>query len=91
MYDIARFTLADMTDCGETLRQFTDRAESMEEAAELMVRFLYSEFLEPESSAPAFSLVRLFKPTRMRGCLQISEALQRVGWAMNLGWPRPSV
>ncbi len=61
MYDIARFTLADMTDCGETLRQFTDRAESMEEAAELMVRFLYSEFLQPESSAPAFSLVRLFK------------------------------
>ncbi len=61
MYDIARFTLADMTDCGETLRHFADRAESMEEAAELMVRFLYSEFRQPDSDASAFSLVRLFK------------------------------
>ena len=64
MYDIARFTLADMTDCGAALRDVVDRAESMEEATELMVRFLYSEFHQPESEASAFSMVRLFKTHR---------------------------
>ena len=61
MYDISRFTLADMTECGAALRQVVDRSDSMEEAAELMVRFFYSEFRQPDSETSAFAMVRLFK------------------------------
>jgi len=71
MYDITRFTLADMTNCGVSLRQICPEATSMEQAARATVRYLYENLHGPEGRACA--LVRMYKthpyadlPTELR-------------------------
>lgn len=61
MYNPANFTLSDMTECGATLRKLGAGADSMEEVADRIVRYFYSQFLDPQTSASAFTLVRFFK------------------------------
>lgn len=61
MYELTRFTLRDMTECGAGLRQVGQGAHTMEEAAAAIVRFLYTKFIDRSSGQPACALVRFFK------------------------------
>ena len=61
MYDLTRFSLKDMTECGAKLRRAGDGASSMEEVSHRIVSFLYQTLIEPESGQKACALVRLFK------------------------------
>ena len=61
MYDPAEFTLSDMTECGATLRKLGAGADSMEEVADRIVSYFYDQFIDPQTSASAFTLVRFFK------------------------------
>ncbi|MEP0799040.1 adenylate/guanylate cyclase domain-containing protein [Funiculus sociatus GB2-A5] len=61
MYDLTRFTLRDMVECGLALRQFGLGAESMEEASNRIVRYLYENFCTKSTGEKSCALVRLFK------------------------------
>ena len=61
MYDINRFGLKEMTECGKILRNMGSTATSMEEAADKIVRFFYEQFMDEETHKPACVLARLFK------------------------------
>ena len=60
MYDIQNFTLKDMTECSKVLRSLGKKAQSMEEAANRIVDFLYENLCHGENQKD-FVLVRLFK------------------------------
>ncbi|MEG4396497.1 SpoIIE family protein phosphatase [Microcoleus sp. BROC3] len=61
MYDLTRFTLRDMAECGLALRQFGLGVESMEEASNRIVRYLYENFCTKPTGEKSCALVRLFK------------------------------
>jgi hypothetical protein len=60
MYDLAKFTLSDMTRCGIELRKLGAGASSMEVVAQRTVRFLYETLSSPETGEPNCALVRFF-------------------------------
>ena len=60
MYDLAQFTLSDMTRCGKEMRKLGASTSSMEEVADRLVRFLYGSFRVRGTDEPACALVRLF-------------------------------
>jgi hypothetical protein len=60
MYDLANFTLRDMTECGAALRRLGSAAATLEDVADLMVRYLREHLLDP-AGRPACALVRFFK------------------------------
>lgn len=60
MYDLARFTLSDMTRCGITLRKLGTDAVSMEQVADRVVRYLYESLRTAGGETSACALVRLF-------------------------------
>src|SRR5262249_38030294 len=61
MYDLTRFTLGDMAECGATLRKLGTITQRIEEVADRIVRYLYEELREKQSGARACALVRCFK------------------------------
>ena len=61
MFDLAKFTLGDMTELGALLRKIGDDATSMEEVANRVVRYLYENLVDPETGRPECALVRFFK------------------------------
>ncbi len=61
MYDLTRFSLRELTRCGAAIRSLADGAETMEQAAERIVRYLFESLGDPESQRPACVLVRFFK------------------------------
>lgn len=61
MYSLTQFTLADMTECGATLRKLGLGAGSMEEVADRIARHFHQQFLDPATGQTAFALVRCFK------------------------------
>ncbi|WP_304830474.1 hypothetical protein [Candidatus Binatus sp.] len=61
MYDLKRFTLADMTRCGAELRRFGSESKSMEQAAVGIVRYLYERLGYSDSGQRCCVLVRFFK------------------------------
>ncbi len=61
IYDLLRFTMADMTRCGAALRQMVDGADSMETVANRIVKHLYEGIVDPDNGRPCSALVRLFK------------------------------
>ncbi|MGG6297006.1 hypothetical protein ACQ4M4_21635 [Leptolyngbya sp. AN02str] len=61
MYDLARFTLKDMTECGSTLRKLGQHAQTMEDAANRIVHYFYEQFGNDETGARSLALARLFK------------------------------
>ncbi len=61
MYDLTRFTLADMVRCGRDLRRLGATSKAMEETAGIIVRYLYEHFGDRDSGRRACVLVRLFK------------------------------
>lgn len=60
VYDLARFTLSDMTRCGIQLRKLGAGACSLEAVAERIVRFLYDSLRASDGDSRACALVRLF-------------------------------
>lgn len=61
MYDLARFRLSDMTECGSALRQLGYGAPSMDVVADRIVHYLYHEFRDTQTGTHSFALVRCFK------------------------------
>ena len=59
-FNLAAFSLADMTRCGRALRRIGAGAASMEEVAERTVRFLFERLRGADGPDPACALVRLF-------------------------------
>jgi two-component system, sensor histidine kinase and response regulator len=60
MLDLANFTLSDLTNNLTTLRKLGIGAESMEETANRIVRYLYDSLLVKETGKRSCALVRLF-------------------------------
>jgi len=60
MYDLAEFTLSDMTRSGRELRKLGANASSMEEVAGRMVRYLYGSLVAGGNDDSACALVRFF-------------------------------
>ena len=61
MYDLSGLTLKEMTECGAALRRLGEGAESMEQAANRVVRFFYENFGADENGARGNVLVRFYK------------------------------
>jgi len=61
MLDMRSFSLSNMTECGAVLRRLGARAESMEDVANQVVRYLYDNLIDGETGERATALVRLFK------------------------------
>lgn len=60
MYQLTRFGLREMTECGAALRRLGAEATSLEEVASKIVRFLYTHLID-EAGHPACALIRAFK------------------------------
>jgi hypothetical protein len=61
MFDLANFTLRDMTELGSVLRKLDQGAQSMEEVANRVVRHLYQHLGDADTGAHSCALVRFFK------------------------------
>jgi hypothetical protein len=61
MYNLTKFSLSDMTECGTALRKLSAGASSLEEVANRLVQFFYTNFLDEQTGSPAIALARLFK------------------------------
>jgi two-component system NtrC family sensor kinase len=61
MYDLRRFALADMTECGAALRNLGMGATCMEEVADRIVQFLYTRLVDRRMGQNGCALVRFFK------------------------------
>jgi two-component system NtrC family sensor kinase len=59
MYDMTRFTLADMAKCGAELREAAPEVDSLEAASTAIVQHLYDNLREPKGRACI--MVRLYK------------------------------
>ncbi|MEK6776412.1 MAG: hypothetical protein AABY87_05970 [bacterium] len=59
--DLTSFTLKDMTECGSALRDLGSDAESMEEAANRMTRYLYDHLISKQTGEHSCALIRFFK------------------------------
>lgn len=60
-FDLAHFTLRDMTECGIAIRQAGVNAKNMEEVADRITRYLYENLIDGQTGQKACALVRLFK------------------------------
>ncbi|MCL1470358.1 adenylate/guanylate cyclase domain-containing protein [Argonema antarcticum] len=61
MYDLTRFTLRDMVECGMALRQIGLDADSMEQTSNRIIRYLYENFCTKPTGEKSCTLIRLFK------------------------------
>lgn len=61
MYDLQSFTFTEMVELGSILRKLGQGAESMEGAANRIVRHLYDHFTSKQNGSRTSVLVRLFK------------------------------
>ncbi|TAJ25631.1 MAG: hypothetical protein EPO64_07825 [Nitrospirae bacterium] len=86
MYDLARFSLKDMTECGAALRKLGDGATSLEETAGRTVRYLHEHLVDGQSGEPACVLVRLFKTHPFKG---LEPGLKRYAKAILGDRPAP--
>jgi two-component system, NtrC family, sensor kinase len=75
MYDLDRFTLKDMTECGATMRKLGDGCHSMEEVAQRSVSHLYQHLGSGDKSDRACVLAHFFV-TQLFG--DLTTGLQRV-------------
>lgn len=60
MYDLTKFTLEDMTRCGDALQQFGLKARNLEELANLMVHYFYDTLTDKQTGERSCVLVRFF-------------------------------
>jgi hypothetical protein len=80
MYQVAQFSLKEMTECGAALRRLGAKASTLEEVTSEIVRFLYTHLVD-ETGRPACALVRAFKthPTELIGPALQQFAAKRLG------------
>ncbi|MBF0607754.1 MAG: GAF domain-containing protein [Magnetococcales bacterium] len=64
MFDLLRFSLGDMIQCGHLIRQATAGCECMEDAANEILKTLYNNFRDSDTGEGDFALVRFFKTHR---------------------------
>jgi signal transduction histidine kinase len=64
-YDLASFDLSGMIECGRVVRSLGDSAESMEAAAQKIVRFFYNNLIDAHTGERNCALVRCFKTHRL--------------------------
>ncbi len=86
MFNLSRFSLSDMIECGAALRQLGQDKRSMEEVAECTVRYLYDHLVDGRTGERACALVRFFKTHPYGG---LDEDLRRFAREM-LGRPPES-
>lgn len=60
MYDLGRFSIQDMVQCGDALRVVAAGGKSMEEVGQRLVSFLYRE-MGDSMGKPSLALVRFYK------------------------------
>lgn len=89
MFDLANFTLRDMTELGSSLRRIGDGAHSMEEVANRVVRYLFEHLIDGQTGARGCALVRFFK-THPYGGLD-AEHREFAKAMLNDGAPTPSM
>jgi hypothetical protein len=61
MYDLTRFKLRDMTECGAALRKLGSGSFSMEEVATRIVGYLYEHLGDKQTGEKSCVLIRFFK------------------------------
>lgn len=61
MFDLINFSIGDMTKCGQGIRNLCASTDSMEEAANQIVHYLYTHLVDGETGGNALSLARFFK------------------------------
>ncbi|NDJ24583.1 sensor histidine kinase [Nostoc sp. B(2019)] len=61
MYNLQKFTLRDMSECGLALRHLGNKANSMEEASNYIIQYLYENLIDQQSGKNACVLIRFFK------------------------------
>jgi hypothetical protein len=61
MFDLTHFTLGDMTRCAAALRKLGRGADSTEDVANRIVRFLHDHLVDRRTGARSCALVRFFK------------------------------
>lgn len=60
MYDLTKFTLQDMTRCGDALQQFGLKAKHIEELSDMMVHYFYDHLIDKKTGEKSCALVRFF-------------------------------
>jgi hypothetical protein len=60
-YDVANFTIGEMTECGMFLRKIAENTKSMEETADRIVRYFYDSLIDGQTGNRACALIRFFK------------------------------
>ncbi|WP_103669703.1 hypothetical protein [Pseudanabaena sp. BC1403] len=75
MYNLEKFTIKDMTNCGAALRKSSVGMANMEAVANLIVGHLYDNFINEQDQSKSFALVRLFKT---HPYIDLEPSLQRV-------------
>ncbi|HCE46745.1 MAG TPA: hypothetical protein DET40_24625 [Lentisphaeria bacterium] len=61
MYDLAKFKMSEMIECGSALRQIGTGAQSMEEVANRIVNHIHANFMNLGDGKAECSLVRFYK------------------------------
>ena len=60
MYDLKKFTLQDMTYCGEAIQQLELQAKNVDEVANLLVHYFYNHLIDKQTGEKSCALVRFF-------------------------------
>lgn len=87
MHDLSRFTLKDMVICGATLRKLGEGATSLEEVADRVVQYFYTNLGEGQAGSPACALVRLFKTHPFKGLEPGLQEFVRRQLGRRPAWP----
>jgi hypothetical protein len=66
-YDVANFTIREVTECGRVVRTMGAGASSMEEVAGRIVRYLYDTLIDGQTGERACPLIRFFKTQTYEG------------------------
>lgn len=87
MYNLAQFSLREMTECGAAVRKLGIGASSMEEVARRIVHYFHSEFLDPSTGKPVFALARFFKTHSFSELSNELKPLARAALATDVVFP----
>jgi hypothetical protein len=85
-YDFAKFSLQNMTRCGDDLRQFGSKARNIEELANLMVHYFFDHFIDKKTGEKSCALVRFFMTYPYTS---LDEELRRSADKIRNGQPVP--
>lgn len=61
MYDLQNFTLRNMSECGQAIRNLGIQDQSMEEASNNIINYLYENLITQNTGEKSCVLIRLFK------------------------------